>query len=71
MRQRRAARSPNAIPQPPFGQVPKAYDPINVISDDQVEAIHQAALRLLSAEVMPQFRGEAPSSCPPVSTASA
>jgi alkanesulfonate monooxygenase SsuD/methylene tetrahydromethanopterin reductase-like flavin-dependent oxidoreductase (luciferase family) len=31
----------------------------------------QAALRLLSAEVMPQFRGEAPSSCPPVSTTSA
>ena len=52
MRQRRPARSANAIPQRPFGQVPRSYDPIKVISDDQVEAIHQAALRLLAEQGM-------------------
>lgn len=50
MRQRRPARSVNAIPQPPYGQVPRRYDPIRVISEDQVEAIHNAALRLLAEQ---------------------
>ena len=52
MRQRRPARAANAIPQPPFGQRPRPYDPIRVISDDQVEAIHAAALKLLSEQGM-------------------
>jgi trimethylamine---corrinoid protein Co-methyltransferase len=52
MRQRRPARAVNAIPQRPFGQVPRTYDPIRVISDDQVEAIHQAALTLLATQGM-------------------
>ena len=52
MRQRRPIRSANAIPQRPFGQVPRAYDPIRVISDDEVEAIHHAALRLLAEQGM-------------------
>ena len=59
MRQRRPARSPNAIPQPPFGQVPRAYEPIRVISEDQVEAIHQAALRLLAEQGMRVLNGTA------------
>jgi trimethylamine---corrinoid protein Co-methyltransferase len=59
MRQRRPARSPSAIPQPPFGQVPRAYDPIEVISDDQVEAIHHAALKLLAKQGMRVLNGRA------------
>ncbi len=52
MRQRRPARTVNAIPQPAFGQHPRPYDPIRAISEDQVEAIHQAALKLLSVQGM-------------------
>lgn len=59
MRQRRPARTPNAIAQPPFGQVSRAYEPIKVISDDQVEAIHQAALRLLATQGMRVLNGTA------------
>lgn len=59
MRQRRPARAANAIPQPPFGQVPRPYDPIRVLSDDQVEAIHRAALRLLAEQGMRVLNGRA------------
>lgn len=59
MRQRRPARTPNAIPQPPFGQVPRGYEPIKVISDDQVEAIHRAALTLLQTQGMRVLNGTA------------
>lgn len=52
MRQRRPTRTANAIPQRPFGQVPRPYDPIKVISDDQVQAIHDAALQLLAHQGM-------------------
>jgi trimethylamine---corrinoid protein Co-methyltransferase len=52
MRQRRPARDVNAIPQRRFGQVPRTYDPIRVISEDQVEGIHQAALTLLATQGM-------------------
>jgi trimethylamine--corrinoid protein Co-methyltransferase len=52
MRQRRPTRQINAIPQRPFGQVPRAYDPIRVLSEDHIEAIHTAALRLLSEQGM-------------------
>ncbi len=52
MRQRRPPRAVNAIPQPPFGQVPRVYDPIRVISEDQVEAIHRAALSVLAEQGM-------------------
>ncbi len=38
---------PERHPATPFGQRPRPYDPIRVLSDDHVEAIHQAALRLL------------------------
>ena len=59
MRQRRPARSPNAIPQRPFGQVPRGYDPIRVLSEDQVEAIHQTALTLLATQGMRVLNGTA------------
>lgn len=59
MRQRRPARSASAIPQRPFGQVPRGYDPIKVISEDQVEAIHNAALRVLAEQGMRVLNGRA------------
>ena len=59
MRQRRPTRSPNAIPQRPFGQVPRLYDPIRVLSEDHVEAIHQAALKLLATQGMRVLNGTA------------
>jgi trimethylamine--corrinoid protein Co-methyltransferase len=59
MRQRRPVRTANTIPQPPFGQVPRAYEPIRVISEDQVEAIHQAALKLLATQGMRVLNGRA------------
>jgi trimethylamine---corrinoid protein Co-methyltransferase len=52
MRHRRPTRSPHDIPQRPFGQVPRPYAPIRVISDDEVEAIHRAALRVLAEQGM-------------------
>jgi len=52
MRQRRPTRQINAIPQRPFGQVPRPYDPIRVLSEDHIEAIHTAALRLLAEQGM-------------------
>lgn len=44
----RGARVTGAIAQPSFGQVPRLYAPVEVISEDQVEAIHRAALRVLA-----------------------
>lgn len=46
----RPGRSPGGIAQLRFGQVPRRYAPIRVISDDQVAAIHGAALSLLAQE---------------------
>ncbi len=48
---RRRARPPRTIGdirQQPFGQTPRTYVPIEVISADQVAAIHAAALKVLS-----------------------
>ena len=59
MRQRRPARTPNAIPQPPFGQVPRQYEPIRVLSEDHVEAIHHTALKLLATQGMRVLNGRA------------
>lgn len=49
-RRRAPARAPRVggIPQAPFGQRPRTYAPIEVISADQVAAIHNAALRVLA-----------------------
>lgn len=51
-RRPRAARAVGAIPQLPFGQVPRAYAPIEVLSADQVASIHAAALRVLATTGM-------------------
>jgi trimethylamine---corrinoid protein Co-methyltransferase len=49
-RRRPSPRGPRggAIAQSPFGQRPRPYAPIEVISADQVAAIHEAALTVLS-----------------------
>lgn len=44
----RPARGTGAVTQAPFRQVPRPYAPIEVISTDQIEAIHQAALKVLA-----------------------
>ena len=48
---RRGSRPPRVIGtlvQPPFGQVPRPYAPIEVLGADQVAAIHAAALQVLA-----------------------
>jgi trimethylamine---corrinoid protein Co-methyltransferase len=59
MRLRRPVRTPNAIPQRPFGQVPRTYEPIRVLSEDHIEAIHQTALSLLATQGMRVLNGTA------------
>ena len=44
----RGPRPAGAIAQAPFGQVPRPYAPIEVLSGDHVAAIHHAALRVLA-----------------------
>ena len=51
-RRRRGARAPGALHQIPVGQVPRSYDPIRILSEDQIEAIHGAALHLLATTGM-------------------
>ena len=41
-------RVTGGIPQRPFGQVPRLYAPIEVVSKDQIAALHQAALTVLA-----------------------
>ena len=50
-------RDPAAIAQLPWRQVVNPYRPLEFLSDDQVEAIHQASLKLL-AEVGIEFMSE-------------
>jgi trimethylamine--corrinoid protein Co-methyltransferase len=45
---RRTHRTPGGISQAPFKQIVRPYDPIRVISDDEVAAIHGAACRVLA-----------------------
>ena len=47
-RNRRPARHASDIPQNPFGQVPRAYAPTQVLSADQINTLHEAALRVLA-----------------------
>jgi len=44
----RGPRQTGSLHQRPFAQTQRSYAPIRVISDDQVEAIHQAALQVLA-----------------------
>lgn len=48
MRGPRRSRTAGAIAQRPWGQVPRPYAPTEILSTDHVEAIHQAALRVLA-----------------------
>ncbi|MDX5349355.1 MAG: trimethylamine methyltransferase family protein, partial [Paracoccaceae bacterium] len=49
-RRRHAGRPSGAVPQRPFGQVERRIDWLRVISDDQVAAIHGAALTVLAEQ---------------------
>ena len=51
-RGRRGSRTSGGLSQPPFGQVERIYAPLEVLSADQVEQIHRAALRLLAVTGM-------------------
>lgn len=52
-RRRQAGRAPSGgVPQRPFGQVERRIDWVRVISDDQVAAIHAAALDVLARQGM-------------------
>ena len=59
MSRRSDARRPQAVPQRPFGQVARRLAPVEVISADQVEAIHLAALRVLDETGMRVLDGGA------------
>ena len=47
-RRQESANSAPTIAQHPFQQLKRPYAPVRIISDDQVEHIHQASLKLLS-----------------------
>src|SRR5690606_20292874 len=51
-RRRPHARAAPGVPQRPFGQLERRTDPLRVLSDDQVAAIHEAALKVLSDQGM-------------------
>ena len=51
-RRRQAGRSSGGVPQRPFGQIDRRTPWLCVISDDQVEAIHHAALDVLAQQGM-------------------
>jgi trimethylamine--corrinoid protein Co-methyltransferase len=51
-RRRQADRAAGGVPQRPWGQVERRMPPVRVISDDQVEAIHAAALDVLARQGM-------------------
>lgn len=51
-RRRQAGRSSGGVPQRAFGQVERRIDWLRVISDDQVAAIHNAALDVLARQGM-------------------
>ncbi len=48
MTRRRAGRVAGAVPQRPFGPVVRRVAPVEVLSGDEVAAIHGAALRVLA-----------------------
>ncbi len=61
---RRLPPRPSGIPQRPWGQTPRRLGPLSVLSEDQVQAIHRAALcvlrdtgmRVLDATARERFR---------------
>jgi trimethylamine--corrinoid protein Co-methyltransferase len=57
--QHRGQRAAEGLRQMPFAQVPRPYDPVRVLSDEQVAAIHAAALRVLAETGMRVLDGGA------------
>jgi trimethylamine--corrinoid protein Co-methyltransferase len=53
------ARPAGGLAQRPFGQTERLLPPVKVISDDQVAAIHHAALRVLAEQGMRVLSAEA------------
>lgn len=51
-RRRHVTRSSGGIPQRDWGQVERGLPPVRVISEDQVAAIHNAALKVLAEQGM-------------------
>lgn len=49
-RKRQADRAMGGVPQRPWGQVERQMPPVRIISDDQVSAIHLAALDVLGRQ---------------------
>ena len=58
-RRRQAGRPSGGVPQRPFGQVERRTEWVRVISDDQVAAIHAAALDVLARQGMRVLHGPA------------
>jgi trimethylamine--corrinoid protein Co-methyltransferase len=58
-RRRQAARPSGRVPQRPFGQAERRLPPVRLISDDQVAAIHAAALGVLEGQGMRVLSAEA------------
>lgn len=58
-RHSRPGRTAQGIAQMPFGQRPRPFPPIEFASRDQIEAIHMAALRVLSETGMRVLDGSA------------
>ncbi len=44
----RAPRTSGSLHQQPYGQIPRPYAPIEVLSADNIAAIHSAALKVLA-----------------------
>ncbi|HEX6257750.1 MAG TPA: trimethylamine methyltransferase family protein [Euzebyales bacterium] len=47
-RRRQRGQRPTGPPQPPWGQPRRTFAPVAGVSDDELEAIHRAALRVLA-----------------------
>jgi trimethylamine---corrinoid protein Co-methyltransferase len=59
MREGRGGRVPGAIRQLPWGQPRLSYRPVEILSGDEIEAIHQASLTILETVGMKVLDGEA------------
>ena len=55
-RERRAV--PQGLQQLPFAQVANPFAPLRVLSDDQIETIHRASLRILAEIGIEVLQGE-------------
>src|SRR3712207_338166 len=56
---RRVRRVESALPQVPWRRLVNPYRPVEILSQDQVEAVHRASLRILS-EIGVEVLGDRP-----------